>query len=173
MVEKLNSNNVSLAGEFAVLSQLALRGYVANMTLGNTKGVDILVADPEGGRMLKLEVKTNYRSTRSGGSKSKDFGNYVNGWIMSEKHEQMNDPILFFCFVNISRDRKSFRFYIVPSAVVADYVRREHQHWLIGEGNGKRKDNRIRQFRVGRGSEKYPIPTPTVEQYEDNWDFKC
>ena len=108
MVEKLNSNNVSLAGEFAVLSQLALRGYVANMTLGNTKGVDILVADPEGGRMLKLEVKTNYRSTRSGGSKSKDFGNYVSAWVMSEKHEQMNDPILFFCFVNISRDRKSF-----------------------------------------------------------------
>ena len=96
MVEKLNSNNVSLAGEFAVLSQLALRGYVANMTLGNTKGVDILVADPEGGRMLKLEAKTNYRSTRNGGSKSKDFGNYVSRWIMSEKHEQMNDPILFF-----------------------------------------------------------------------------
>jgi hypothetical protein len=28
-MEKLNSNNVSLAGEFAVISQLALRGYVA------------------------------------------------------------------------------------------------------------------------------------------------
>jgi hypothetical protein len=32
----INSNSVSLAGEFAVLSQLALRGLDANMTLGRT-----------------------------------------------------------------------------------------------------------------------------------------
>ena len=38
------SNRTALAGEFAVLSQLALCGYDANMTLGNTKSVDILVA---------------------------------------------------------------------------------------------------------------------------------
>jgi hypothetical protein len=42
----INSNSISLAGEFAVLSHLALRGYDANMTLGRTKGVDILVSDP-------------------------------------------------------------------------------------------------------------------------------
>jgi hypothetical protein len=40
----ISKNQVSLAGEFAVLSQLALRGFDANMTLGNTKGVDILVS---------------------------------------------------------------------------------------------------------------------------------
>ncbi len=95
-MKKLDSNNVSLAGEFAVLSQLALQGYVANMTLGNTKGIDILVADAEGGRMLKLEVKTNYQGGGSEGSKSKDFGNFVSAWIMSEKHEQSSAPSLFF-----------------------------------------------------------------------------
>ena len=172
-MKKLNSTNVSLAGEFAVLSQLiALRGYAANMTLGNTKGIDILVADAEGGRMLKLEVKTNYQGGGSEGSKSKDFGNFVSAWIMGEKHEQLSDPSLFFCFVNISRETKSFKFYIVPSAVVANYVRRQHQHWLAGATKGKRKDTTMRKFRLGRSSEEYPIPTPTVEQYEDNWDFK-
>jgi hypothetical protein len=171
-MEKLSSNNVSLAGEFAVLSQLALRGYVANMTLGNTKNVDILVADPISGRMLKLEVKTNYRSSRSEGSKSKDFGNFVSGWMMGEKHEQMNDPSLFFCFVNISRDQKSFKFYIVPSAVVANYVRQEHQHWLAAASTRARKDTTMRVFRLGRANEEYPIPTPTIDQYEDNWTFQ-
>ncbi len=171
-MKKLNSTNVSLAGEFAVLSQLALQGYVANMTLGNTKGIDILVADAEGGRMLKLEVKTNYQGGGSEGSKSKDFGNFVSAWIMHEKHEQSSDPSLFFCFVNISRDTKSFKFYIVPSAVVANYVGRQHQHWLAGAPKGKRKDTTMRKCRLGRSSEEYPIPTPTVEQYEDNWDFK-
>src|SRR5215467_9817117 len=44
---KTNSNAVSLAGEFAVLSQLAFRGYDANTTLGHTNTVDIL-DDPVG-----------------------------------------------------------------------------------------------------------------------------
>ena len=43
---RINRNSVSLAGEFAALSQLALRGYDANMTLGRTKSVDILVSNP-------------------------------------------------------------------------------------------------------------------------------
>ena len=42
----INTNSISLAGEFAALSQLALRGYDANMTLGRTKSVDILVSNP-------------------------------------------------------------------------------------------------------------------------------
>ena len=153
-------------------SQLALRGYVANMTLGHTKGIDILVAQPSGGRMLKLEVKTNYRSTRSGGTKSRDWGHFVSGWMMSEKHERMKDPHLFYCFVNINEDRKSFRFFIVPSAIVADYLERQHKYWLANAAKGKRKDNPLRQFRLGRDGEEYTIPTPTIEQYEDNWDFK-
>ena len=32
-----------LAGEFYALAQLTARGYNASLTLGNTKGVDILV----------------------------------------------------------------------------------------------------------------------------------
>lgn len=67
----INKNSISLAGEFAVLSQLALRGYDANLTLGHTKNVDILVSHPETGKMYKLEVKTNYLSSRSAGSSSK------------------------------------------------------------------------------------------------------
>jgi len=170
MAKGLNSNNVSLAGEFAVLCQLALRGFVANMTLGNTKSVDVLVADPKpGGRMLKLEVKTNYRDSRSEGVRSKDFGNFVSSWMMAEKHETLKDASLFYCFVNISKDTKNFKFYIVPSGVVADYVKRQHQHWLAG--GDKRKDSQLRQFRLGRAGEDYPISTPTIEEYEDNWEF--
>ncbi len=55
---KPSPKSIPLAGEFATLSQLALRGYDANPTLGNTKNVDILVSDPESGRMYRLEVKT-------------------------------------------------------------------------------------------------------------------
>ena len=43
-MERSDKNAISLAGEFAVLSQLALLNYDANMTLGRTKDVDILVS---------------------------------------------------------------------------------------------------------------------------------
>jgi hypothetical protein len=49
------NTRLSLAGEFAVLSQLALRGKDTNLILGQ---IDILNSDPETDGMLKLEVKT-------------------------------------------------------------------------------------------------------------------
>ena len=167
-----NNNSVSLAGEFAVLSQLSLRGYDANMTLGRTKGVDILVSDPSTGRMLKLEVKTNYRSSRSAGGNSRLFGEFLSAWIMNEKHEKIRDPGLFYAFVNISEDTKRFRFFIMPSNIVADYVKKQHQLWLNADEAHSRK-NRMRTFRIGSEGKKYPILTPTAERYEANWEFKA
>lgn len=168
---KLNNNSVALAGEFAVLSQLALRGYDANLTLGRTKSVDILVSDPRTGKMFKLEVKTNYRSSRSAGGSSKLFGKYISAWIMNEKHERPSDLGLFYCFVNIGQEGQAFRFFIVPCQIVAKYVERQHKLWLDDKPSHSR-ENKMRTFRIGLKSEKYPIPTPTVEEYENNWEFK-
>jgi len=169
-----NSNSVSLAGEFAVLSQLALRGYDANMTLGRTKAVDILVSNPKTLRMYKVEVKTNYRTSRDEPKLSKLHGRTVSQWIMNEKHERLEDPDLFYCFVNIGKPTNEFKFYLVPSSVVARYVKEEHALWL----NAKRpkgrkvKDNEIRMFRLGLQGERYAIRTPTAQRYENNWSFE-
>src|SRR6478735_2080008 len=105
----INANSISLAGEFAVLSQLALRGYDANMTLGRTKSVDILVSNPTSGQMYQLEVKTNFKNNpKKGISKSKVWGYTLSGWIMHKKHETNTSPTLFYCFVNISKDTNLF-----------------------------------------------------------------
>src|SRR5207244_1026714 len=84
----ITSNSIALAGEFAVLSQLALRGYDANMTLGHTKHVDILVSSPATGKMYKLEVKTNYQNTRNEPHVSKVHGKIASDWMMSERKEK-------------------------------------------------------------------------------------
>ena len=166
----MNKNSVSIAGEFAVLSQLALRGFDANMTLGHTKSVDILASDPSTGRMYKLEVKTNFKNSRNKPSVSKLFGTTVSAWIMSLKHETIIDPDLFYCFVNIGKETNVFRFFIVPSEVVAKYVKEQHKLWLkTGEG---RKDGEMRMFRIGVNGEDYKIPTAIAEKYENNWEFK-
>src|SRR3989344_8816013 len=115
-MNKISPNSVSLAGEFSVLSQLALRGYDANMTLGHTKNVDILVSDPRTGKMYKLEVKTSYYFPDPD---SKIFGKRITDWLMEQKHENIIDPALFYCFVSFNKSSHNTRFFIVPSKVVA------------------------------------------------------
>src|SRR5215813_12795982 len=120
---RIPKNSVALAGEFAVLSQLVIRGYDASMTLGNTKQIDILVFDPTTKKAYQVEVKTNHER-RNGPTASKLFGKFVTSWQMHAKHERITDLDLFYCFVHINTSRTelpkhAFRFFIVPSAVVA------------------------------------------------------
>ena len=61
---RISSNSVSLAGEFAALSCLTLWGYDANMTLGRTKNVDILISNPSTNQLYQLEVKTKLDSRK-------------------------------------------------------------------------------------------------------------
>lgn len=169
---KPNSNALALAGEFATLSQLALRGYDANLTLGHTKHVDILVSDPDTGRMYKLEVKTSgYQRAQGGAGKRSRFFGYNYEWMMGKKHADIVDSSLFYCFVNIAGEEgTSFRFFIVPSEVVATYVKAQHQLWLDEDRN--HKDTPMRVFRLALEEDGYPLPTPSANQYENNWEFE-
>lgn len=80
----LSKNSVSISGEFAVLPQLALRGIDANLTLGNTKSIDIIACDPKSGQMFKLEVKSSYNNKPSN---AKLFGRTLS-WIMGKNMNQ-------------------------------------------------------------------------------------
>ena len=84
-----------LAGEFFTLAQLTPKGLVATLTLGNTKGVDILVTNQDLNKLLKVEAKTSV--TRPG--RAKLFGDgYFFSWTMSKKHEDITDDNLVSCF---------------------------------------------------------------------------
>jgi|SRR6267142_297710 len=170
-VNGLDKNTIALAGEFAVLSQLALRGYDANMTLGHTKSFDIFVSHPKTRKMVKLEVKTKYRNSSKKSTKSKLFGEVVGRWMMHRKHETIKDPTLFYCFAVFCKPTTTFQFYIVPSKVVAKYVRDEHRHFRKEQRKeGKKgKDTDIRIFRIGFKKETYQLDTPRAETYGNNW----
>jgi len=168
--KRISPNSVSLAGEFAALSRLALWGYDANMTLGRTKNVDILVSNPTTNHLYQLEVKTNLDS-RKRPPVSKIFGRYLTDWMMNQKHESISRHNLWYCFVTIGLESKVARYFIVPSSVVAQYVEVEHRLWR--ELTPHNKDTPMRLFRIGFNDEQYRISTPTVEQFEDNWEFKA
>lgn len=169
--KRISSNSIALAGEFAVLSQLALYGYDANMTLGRTKSVDILASDPKTDKFYQIEVKTKLDSRKNTtDSDSRLFGKIVSSWIMGEKHETIDRPNLWYCFVLIAEETKATRFFLVPNIVVSEYVQAQHQLWLKEEGKAH-KDTQMRSFRIGKKGEVYKIPTPTAEKYENNWEF--
>ncbi len=161
-VDKSSKNTRAMTGEFAVLSQLALRGLVATLTLGSTKGVDILVLNPKNKRIYQLEVKTRFRTNPT-------RGELLFEWVMNEKHEKIRDRSLLYCFVNINK-KDLFRFFVVPSSVVAAYVRREHQEWR--KKKPRLSDNKMRTFRLrdklGVDGGKWSR-VPLAMKHEGNW----
>jgi hypothetical protein len=171
---RIPKNSVALAGEFAALSQLAIRGYDASMTLGNTKHIDILVFDPLTKQASQVEAKANYEK-RSRPTDSKLFGKFETSWQMDQKHEGIKDANLFYCFVHINTDRADplkhvFRFFIVPSAIVATYVRQEHQTWLRDHSAHRTSPRRV--FRIGLPNDRdVAVPAPLASDYEDQWNL--
>lgn len=145
---------VGLAGEYHVLAQLAQRGYVGALTLGHTKGVDILVTNPRSGTIRKVEVKT----TRRGLARHHVFGpSLFHCWPLSVKHESVSAKDLVYCFVTLGQPGELPKFFLVPAPEVAQYVKWEHQHWLKARSG---RENDMRMFRV---EERDP------KGYRDNW----
>ena len=144
--EKMASNNIGLAGEFYVLHRLFLEGYEATLTLGNTKGIDILVYNPKNDKQFKVEVKTsttiaNLRVFRG------EYGKYMK-WMMNKKHESYIDKKnLIYCFVFISKnkDEKPLIFFFPPQDV-GMRVRWAHKTWLHSQHKKKVKDGEMREF---------------------------
>ena len=89
---------------------------------------------------------------------------------MNKKHEFISRPELWYCFIIIGLESKLARFFIVPSAVVAKYVRAQHSLWL--KTTPTARDSPMRQFHIGFKAEKYRIPTATVEEYEDRLELQ-
>src|SRR5713226_2271187 len=46
-----------VAGEYFVAAELSRQGYVASLTLRNTRGIDILASDPNATKSVGIQVK--------------------------------------------------------------------------------------------------------------------
>lgn len=144
---EINSVLIGVAGEYYVAAELSKRGYLASITLRNTKGVDIQCSDQNAKRNVGIQVKT---------SKGKQ-----SNWMLNEKCENYFADNLFYVFVSLNGRKGHPDFYIVPSKVVASYCKTNHKNWLESPGkNGRvRKDSPLRKFRDDE------------QKYKDRWDL--
>ena len=131
---KVSSILTGVSGEYFAAAELSRRGYIASITLRNTKGIDIVASNEVGSKTINIQVKTSSKSTK--------------GWILSKKAEEMDDKNMFYIFVRLNELDERPQFHIVPTTFVANKVRKGHQNWLDtpGIGGRKRKDSNIRKF---------------------------
>ncbi|RMD61095.1 aspartate ammonia-lyase [Candidatus Parcubacteria bacterium] len=144
---KLPKGLTGVAGEYFVAAELSRLGYVASITLRNTKGIDILVSNATATRQIAIQVKANQ------GNKPE--------WVLNKKAESFYSDNLFYVFVNLKSPDERPDFYIVPSKVVANFVRADHQNWLEtpGKSGQPHKDNPVRKFRDPK------------KQFLERWDL--
>ena len=124
-----------VSGEYFVAAELSRRGYIASITLRNTKGIDILVSNEDASKSVGIQVKTNH-------SKHKK-------WLLNKKAEDYHDKNIYYVFVNLKEVGETPEYHIIPSQKVAAYVKRTHREWLKtpGKKGQQHKDNTMRVFR--------------------------
>jgi hypothetical protein len=132
--DKLESTLVGVAGEYLVAGELTLRGFIASITLRNSRGIDIIASNADGSSSVSIQVKTN-----SDGKKS---------WILNKKAETFYSANHYYVFVALQELGQRPSFHIVPSKVVAEYTYFSHSEWLKGKkrDGSSRKDSSIRKF---------------------------
>lgn len=132
---KNNRNSVltGVTGEYYVAAELSRMGYIASITLRNTKGVDILCSNSDATKTVSIQVKT--------GSEVKST------WILSEKSETYYAPKLFYVFVTLSKNLHP-EYSIVPSKIVADFITKNHKNYLgsLSKKGKEHKDSSMRKF---------------------------
>ena len=135
MTEKIPGVLTGVSGEYFVAAELSRRGYIASITLRNTKGIDVLASNQDTSKSVGIQVKTNHGKRKA--------------WILNQKAENYFEENLFYIFVNLKGTNERPDFYIVPSKVVAEYIEKSHREWLNTPGKkGKpHKDNPMRMFK--------------------------
>ena len=136
-----------VAGEYFVAAELSRRGYIASISLRNTRGIDILATNAAASRSVTIQCKSNQKARST--------------WFLYDKCDSFVSEDHFYAFVALGGERERLRFYIVPSSVVAKRVRDGHRRWLGSPGvNGQaRRDTPMRQFH------------DPEDEYLERWDL--
>ena len=136
-----------VAGEYFVAAELSRRGYIASISLRNTRGIDVLATNQDGSRSVTIQCKTSQKKRK--------------GWLLNDKSEAFVAENHFYVFVLLGSVTDRPQYHVVPSQVVAKRVKAGHRKWLDTPGKGGRKhtDNAMRLFTDGD------------DEFLDRWDL--
>jgi hypothetical protein len=155
-----NSTITGAAGEHYVMYCLLRRDLIAALAPAGVPNADIIVTDTIGDKLCAIQVKAR---TKPGADR---------GWHMGEKHEKIASPNIYYCFVGFETDPP--RCWIVPSATVADVLKRSHAHWQKTPGrNGQpHKPTNVRRFCESYDHNKFAdgFSLGWLDSFKDKWE---
>ncbi len=145
-MKTLSGIQTGVAGEYFVAAELSRRGFVASLTLRNTRGIDILASNIDATKSVGIQVKTCQGSRPI--------------WILNAKAEKDVAENLFYVFVCLPAQGEP-SFYVVPRATVATYARDTHSKWLAtpGRKGQQHAPSDVRNFR------------DPDNRYKDRWEL--
>ncbi len=134
-MKKISGIQSGVSGEYFVAAELSRRGYMCSITLKNTKGIDVLVSNENSKKLVGVQVKTNNSNRKA--------------WVLNKKAEELSEDNFIYVFTNLKELDQLPDYYIVPSQIVAKYVKKEHKEWLNtpGEKGQAHRENDMRMFR--------------------------
>lgn len=153
-----NSVMTGAAGEDFVLYPLHIRDLLAAQAPPNAYAADIVVFSPRMSVGSMVQVKTRTRG--------RDIG-----WHMSQKHEALVHPRLFYVFLDLQPSTPVC--YVVPSQTVAQAVAASHRAWLATPGarGQPHRDNKLRRIMVNFAPAPESFPLGWIDAYREHWDF--
>lgn len=145
--EKITSILTGVAGEYFVAAELSRRGFVASITMRNSRGFDILATNENASRTVTIQVKTNQYSRPE--------------WMLNDKAERSFSDDWFYVFVILNRPDERPHYHVVPSKEVAAQISTGHRAYLgtLGRAGQQRKDTTMRKFMDPEG------------RYLERWDL--
>src|SRR5579862_1289772 len=131
---RLSPTISGVAGEYFVAAELSRHGFIATLTMKNTRGIDLLIAEKPGGRSVGIQVKTNQGVDKS--------------WVLSKVAEALQDAGTFYVFVNLNNGGEP-HYHLVKSAEVASFVIKYHKDFLTHrkKDGSATKDTAMRTFK--------------------------
>ena len=154
-----DKNLIGAAGENLILSRLLSRGILASQAPRGTRKADILVNPLDGGAPLLIQVKTTLHT----GKRAK--------WHMKEKHEDISDQDMFYCFVELGE--KNSNVFIIPANKVSQVIRTSYKAWLKAPGKKGQAHNETVMRWI---TSKYPAAVPGLkvdwmDEYLEAWEL--
>jgi hypothetical protein len=156
MLQKIDKTLIGPAGEHLVLSRLLSAGFLAAPAPRGARKVDILVNFIDGGEPFMIQVKSTMTGAR-------------NGWWLSEKHEDLRQGDLFYCFVDFLPAQPDV--YVLPAVLVADHVKKGHANWLATPGKDGGQHNDVSARRIDNKAQWDGRPEGWMGEFKERWDF--
>ena len=114
-----------VAGVHFVASYLSFLGFHAVPTTRNVPGPDLLVSSLDGFNSLTLQVKTTLWAVRMRGRGESKQPHRLE-WEVGPSSSLINNPNVWFVFVDLKRFEEFPDVYIVPSKLICDHFK----YWL-------------------------------------------